>query len=415
MCFDPLSPSKHYLMACLISTFIDIEAQLVKMFKILSFIFIATLVRGTVLVPELTGPHSVGTTVLELKDHSRQDPFAPSPSTRDLVVSLFYPTSSRCGRNSCTLAAQFPPITAQAIVSTYNITSDVAGIITRSCLDSVLTKPHLPWLLFSPGLGDFRLYYSDLAEDLASYGWNVVTIDHPYDSPIVEYPDGHIVLASQSPNVDNATYNQLLDVRVADLIFVLDSLANSTIVSQIPGLNTTKSPREIEMSKYSTTKLPTHSVGVFGHSFGGAASLQVMASDKRFKVGANMDGSVFGDVVSSGTDKPFMFISRPDHNQTTDDTWREVWKNLRGFKREYSVEGALHGDFTDLPVLRDLFGGLPGPLGDQLGTIKGTKVEHIKTTFLGALFDRFLKGKKAALLDETEFPHWPEVSLVDSS
>ncbi|KAI3325994.1 Alpha/Beta hydrolase protein [Xylariaceae sp. AK1471] len=359
--------------------------------------------RALALVPELTGPHKVGTTVLELVDSSRLDPFAPTPQPRDLVVSLFYPTKSHPKHTrNCTLAPQFPKVTAARIDAMFNATSSLAeSIITRSCTDSPLSWPDLPLILLGPGLGTSRLFYSDMAEDLASHGWNVVTVDHTYDSCIVEFPDGRVVYPSDSPVAANATLEQYLDIRVKDLKFVLDSLANSSVTSRIPGLGRASSG------------LKTKKVGCFGHSFGGASSLQLIHDDKRCVVGANLDGGLFGSVIQEGTDVPFLFFGRPDHNRHTDDTWAAAWTNLRGFKREYIVNGTTHGDFSDLPIYRDLLGDqFPEALAQSLGNITGARILDIETTFVGALFDRFLKGHGGELLDGKGMKNWPEVTLV---
>ncbi|KAI1817867.1 hypothetical protein GGS20DRAFT_531110 [Poronia punctata] len=373
---------------------------------------IALEARALILIPELTGPHKVGSTVLELVDYGRLDRFAPTPQPRDLVVSLFYPTNLD---KDCVLAPQFPKLTAAGIAAMFNTsTAAVEDITTRSCLHAPLSRPDLPLLLVGPGLGNSRLFYSDMAEELASYGWNVVTVDHPYDSIIVEFPDGRVVVPEDSPVATNASLEEFLDLRVEDLSFVLDALANSSITSQIPGLGGASCPRtharEIETSK---PKLRTNGVGCFGHSFGGASSLQLIHDDERCVVGANFDGAVFGSVIPEGIDKPFLFLGRPDHNRNIDDTWAAAWPNLRGFKREYTVNGTTHADFTDLPLFRDLLGDqFPESLGQTLGNITGARILDVQTAFVGALFDRFLKGKGGELLDDKKLTKWPEVALV---
>ncbi|KAI0875585.1 hypothetical protein GGS24DRAFT_454691 [Hypoxylon argillaceum] len=352
-------------------------------------------------LPKLKGPYEVGTSVLELVDSSRIDPFAPIVQSRKLVVSLFYPTQGKVGHaQACTLALQFPPLTAAYIDAVYNDTNASAErILTRSCLHSPLSHPELPLLLFGPGLGNSRTFYSAELEEIASHGWNIVSIDHPYDAGIVEYPDGHAVYAKDSAVV-NGTADQYLDVRVADMSFVLNALSDPSVVSRIPGLGTTAS-----------TKLRTDKVGAFGHSFGGATSLQLLLNDTRFAVGANFDGILFGSVIEKGTDSPFMLFGTDP--RMVDDTWTAAWENLRGFKRQYGVSGTEHGAFTDFPIIRDVLGADSPPLLDTgLGTIAGERVIDIETTYLNALFGRFLKGEEGGLLDGDESQDWPEVSLI---
>lgn len=382
-----------------------------EMWKSISYSLALALQASATLVvplPKLKGPYTVGTSVLELVDSSRTDPFAPTLQQRDLVISLFYPTNIKGDNDdeaerskNCTLPLQFPRLTAAYIDAVYNDTNASAGRIQgRSCLDSPLSHPELPLLLFGPGLGNSRTFYSAELEELASYGWNVVSVDHPYDTGIVEYPDGRAVYARDSVVV-NGTADEYLDVRVADMKFALDSLSDAAVVSRIPGLD----------AAADTPALRTDKVGAFGHSFGGATSLQLLLNDTRFAAGANFDGILFGSVVEEGTDSPFvLFGTNP---RMEDDTWTTGWANLRGFKRQYAVDDTEHGAFTDFPIIRDVLGADAPPLLDTgLGTIKGARIIDIETAYLNALFGRFLKGEGGELLDGEGSQDWPEVSLV---
>ncbi|KAI1313275.1 hypothetical protein F5Y03DRAFT_406558 [Xylaria venustula] len=362
-----------------------------------------------VLVPELTGPHKVGTVVLELIDYGRPDPFAPT-GPRDLVVSLFYPTAENASEQF-KLAPQFPPKTAAYYDIQANATGKVAETITtRAYLGAPLVRPDLPLLILSPGFGGPRLFYSDYAEELASYGWNVVTIDHPWDAPFVEYPDGRVVNSNLSAMVvaggvlNDTILAPFLYPRIADLRFVLDSLSNSSITSLIPGLGN-GSPEQ---------QLQTQSVGIVGGSFGGAAAYEVMATDKRFKVGVNFDGELFGPARFQESDSPFLFLAALDHNYTLDVSWYEAWQHHRGFKRIFAVDGIEHPGFTDWPVFRDLLGDkFPADkvIGD-IGSINGTTILNFEKTFTNAFFNRFLKGDGGKLLDGKGLDLWPEVTWI---
>ncbi|KAI8623534.1 platelet-activating factor acetylhydrolase [Xylariaceae sp. FL1651] len=378
----------------------------------IAFVF-TSLVRGVtslVLVPELTGPHKVGTAVLELVDYGRQDPLAPTPQPRDLVVSLFYPTDDDAIRRF-KLAPQFPPKTSAYYDSVVNVSSKVAETITtRSYVDAPLARPDLPLLLFSPGFGGSRLFHSDYAEELASYGWNIVTVDHPWEAPFVEYPDGRVVNSNLSAIVvaggvlNDIILDPFLYPRVADLIFVLDSLANNSVVSRIPGLGSS-SPKP---------RLRTDSVGVLGGSFGGAAAYQVMATDKRFKAGANFDGELFGPAVHEEMNSPFLFLAALNHNYTLDPSWREAWPHLQGSKRIFAVNGTEHPSFTDWPVYRDLLGDkFPGDnVIGKIGPINGTRILAVERAFTMAFFDRFLKESGGELLNGEGLDRWPEVTWI---
>jgi predicted dienelactone hydrolase len=61
------------------------------------------------------------------------------------------------------------------------------------------SKKRFPLAIFSPGAGNSRLLYSNIARSFASFGNVVVLIDHPYDADIVEFPDGKTIMTGNIP------------------------------------------------------------------------------------------------------------------------------------------------------------------------------------------------------------------------
>lgn len=53
--------------------------------------------------------------------------------------------------------------------------------------------------------------YSTSAGDLASQGYVVITVDHPYDAAIVEFPDGSVVRGANFSTL--AAIQKTLEVR----------------------------------------------------------------------------------------------------------------------------------------------------------------------------------------------------------
>ncbi|MYS09214.1 hypothetical protein GTW71_22880 [Streptomyces sp. SID6041] len=51
-------------------------------------------------LPAPTGPHTVGATSMYLQDLSRPDPWVPDVSSRELMVSLWYPTAPVAARRA---------------------------------------------------------------------------------------------------------------------------------------------------------------------------------------------------------------------------------------------------------------------------------------------------------------------------
>ena len=56
-----------------------------------------------------------------------------------------------------------------------------------------------PVLVFSPGGGALPALYTSLCEDLASHGYLIAAIDHPYDDIAVRLANGRVVKQVEPP------------------------------------------------------------------------------------------------------------------------------------------------------------------------------------------------------------------------
>jgi len=368
-------------------------------------------------LPKPTGIYQVGRSVTELIDYSRTQPFLEGDEPVKLMISVFYPVPRQ--RHSI-LGAYMPPETAGiedlelslAGVAAANGTFEklFLHLASNELTENVTnqTSCQYPLILFMPGQGTTRLFYQQIVSTIASTGYIVVTIDAAYDVDVVEYLDGSLAMfnASLWETLDlialNRTGFTAVETRVGDISFVLDSLSNATLahslVPNLPsyGLNTTHT-------------------AMFGHSLGGAAAFSVLESDDRILGGLDMDGGLFGPGVSAGTSKPFMVMGHEGYtrdNQNDDPflTWKAVWPNLLGWKRDIIVKGTGHYDFTDYPIVFETLGITPRnqTVLDNilLGNMKGKRALEIVTTYVGAFLDFVIYGKCSVLLDGpvAEFP-----------
>jgi predicted dienelactone hydrolase len=203
------------------------------------------------------------------------------------MISVFHPVSpAQC---SPYLAPDLDPITAafeDAALAQFGVqpgtfeSLDLQVCKARENPRVFSTPPKHPLVLFSPALAGTRLFYNVIAQQLASAGYTVVTIDHPYDATIVTFPDNSTILAA---NISTEAQILLdLDTRVKDVSFVLDTLSEpSTAARLLPSL---------------ACGLDVARTGIFGHSLGGATAATAMLYDARFIGGINLDGSLFGEV-----------------------------------------------------------------------------------------------------------------------
>ncbi|KAI0509012.1 platelet-activating factor acetylhydrolase [Xylaria bambusicola] len=346
--------------------------------------------------PNTTGPYRVGYKHLELVDYKRPDIFAQSPSPRDLMTTLYYPIENT--QKTCTIQPLLGPHLAAYLDG---LLSTPPGTFTDfalpACANASLARPDLPLVLFSHGYRGSRLLYSGFLQEFASYGYNILAVDHPSDAQVVEYPDGRFVYNSLG---DDAPYDieQALHVRVQDMIFALNAMGNKNITSRIPGL--------------SYKRLQTTGVGILGHSLGGATTFQSTANDTRFIAGTSFDGPFWGSANQTGTDAPYMLMAALEpSNAYWESEWTTTWPLLRSAKGWFNVAGSLHLSFDDFPLLSELLGAGTGGI---LGNVTGTRMIEIQSTFTKSFFNQFLKNETDGLFEGGINSDWPEVSLVMS-
>ena len=147
-------------------------------------------------------------------------------------------------------------------------------------------------------------------------------------------------------------------------------------------------------------KLDLDRLGVFGHSFGGAASTQVCITDNRFKAAVNIDCIQFGDFLDNDPTQPMMFMSS-DQFKGKNDLFLGMKMNPLFL---VLVKGTTHQNFSDI----SLWGGILKK--QMLGTIDGRRCQEIQNIYIRAFFDKYLKGNESNLLVEP-YSLYPEVEI----
>ncbi|SHN01963.1 alpha/beta hydrolase family protein [Actinacidiphila paucisporea] len=360
---------------------------------------------GRLRLPPPSGPYAVGTVALRLVDTVRPDPWVPQPY-RELMVSLRYPAQGvRPGPGAPQMlpgeAAGFAELAGYTGVPAARV--DWAATRTHAHQGAPAAAGPFPLVLYSPGAGDPRSLNSTLCDDLASRGYAVLTVDHTYDAAAVEFPGGRVEstvlpaeLAKVVPDPEHPDparvaplLRKVLDVRVADIGFVLDRLPDAL-------------PRPLR-------GLPDFArVGMFGQSAGGFTALQAMYGDPRIAAGANFDGvtayveddadrGYLPPVAAGGLDRPFLLVGKDGNTRRTVPSWDALWRHSRGWHRGLSLAGSEHATFTDAETLipqiaRRLH--LPaGTVPANLGALDPGRAVRAQRAYLVAFFDRWLRDR----------------------
>lgn len=301
-------------------------------------------------LPAPTGPHPVGLRTVELIDSSRRDPWAPG-TARELMVSLWYPA-----RSSTAPPARY--VTAREsvmILRQFRIGGVPADLLSRTRVHAARDAPPartpgsgLPLVVLSPGFTLPRSSFTALAEDLASHGYAVASVDHAHEAAAITYPDGHVTGCDACRRSTDG--RRVAATRAADLSYVRRELTATAGT----GRGSTPSARSLP-------RMDPARVAVVGHSMGGAAAFEAVRTDPGFVAGANLDGT-FQSGGTTPVDRPFLLLGADEHGRPgADRTWTRVWGQLAGRRDWLSVAGTGHLSFTDYGVLSERLGSaVPG-------------------------------------------------------
>lgn len=370
-----------------------------NLFSTTLVLFLPSIASGATLPIVGTPRFDVAITSAALTDTYRLDPFAANGSPRSIVVSSFSPLKQCREKHEI---PYMPPATASfqdtkfgayglpnGSFASLNLETCRIGSIKRS----TCSPADLPLVVFSGALATSRLLYSNILQNVAAAGYLVVSVDHPYDSDIVEYPNGTVVtgLALDS----DADIELALSTRIGDLDFVRGQMANSTVTEvlfpgQLLGGHTPKT-------------------AYIGHSLGGAAAAAAMVQNSTVSAGINLDGTMFGDVLTAGLNQPFMLMGHENKTQETDPSWKAVWSHLTGWKKELEVKGAAHYSFSDLPMIVAALGiqeMLPVEVEQVLGNVQGHHMTDLIATYVTTFLDLVFKSGSEELLTNgsADFP-----------
>lgn len=323
-------------------------------------------------LPQPDGRYAVATQVYRWTDAARDEPHTADPTDRRSVIAqAWYPATRRERPGGVARLAYIDGtghMPARAGVMPGFMLRRYGQIDTHAEALAPLAPGDRPWpvVIFSPGYGAPRAVYTGLATRLASRGFVVFALDHPYESAVTQLPDGRVVgtreilLPGERDRIGYMARQQA--VRVADVRFVIDQLARPEALS--PPLRGGR----IDASR----------VAAIGHSFGGAASIAASSEDPRVVAAANIDGTPYGDLPDRTLTRPFLLLQSDQAETHHSDFFINgngrllAHMTAPGFR--YEIKRANHYSFTDAPfffappgrwLLAQVMGGSRGPAATQ--------------------------------------------------
>jgi predicted dienelactone hydrolase len=338
-----------------------VAVHVITILLLVSLALIPALIFPQYVPPQVTGPHQVATVTYTYTDESRIETFTTTGEHRQVNVEFWYP-------------------------------KDGPG-------------PY-PLVVFSHGAFGVKTSNTSTFLDLASNGYVVCSIDHPYHALMTTSSDGRRIMVDSSflkevQDVNAGKYDEAtsfkiekkwMALRTADINFVLD-----TILSNGQGAGQDAVYRLIDPDK----------IGLMGHSLGGESAAEVARERDDIDAVVNLDADMGGEYLAYGDGRYVLndtVYPVPILNILADDMVRLMADNQdpdlviavqhvdatapQAF--EVHLEGTNHMSLTDLPLVSPFLvsvinasvpkGG--GQAADSLGTIE--KMNDLVLRFFNA-------------------------------
>ncbi|MGN7412776.1 alpha/beta hydrolase family protein [Paenibacillus sp. SAF-068] len=392
----------------------------------LSSLIVILLVASTLLsvylpvfdLPKPDGPEKVGTQIFHFTDQNRDEVLTEDQSDkRELMVQVWYPTENS---NNNKRLALFPKYKAmfKTYIQTYSNSLNLPDFVFNywkysrtNSYENVEILPSAssyPVVLLSHGMGTSSILHASQAENLASHGFIVFTIDHTYSTFATIFPDGRVTdYKTKSVTLDDrAKVGAIWTEDVKFVINQIEKLSSGAMESQFKG------------------QIDLNNIGVMGHSFGGATAFNATYLDDRIKAGVNMDGSLYEVKNREDINKPFMFMrsgafedwlvqfkndvnSDEEVTQFLTDELNIIKEVIDDGGSAIYVTGTQHFNFSDLQFYSPLIK-LTGITGD----ISGTRGSSIVNQYVLDFFNKQLKGTGGNLIQGPN-DNYPEVKFID--
>jgi len=329
-------------------------------------------------LPQPNGCHPVGTRTLVLRDPRR---------SRDLLVTMWYPAVD----GTSALAPYMDKKTAAALAEEWKLQPGFQRLVhTHARLLAPITEGGpFPVVLLEHGSSVVPAIYTVLAEGLASSGFIVIATNHPPDSLISVFPDGHELKftpywpAEADRRTQGVAIGKFADeVLVAAVRFVLDQL------------------QEINShDHFWHSHLDLSKVGIVGHSMGGTTAALATKEEPRILAGVNLDGSTYpgmnADVRPIPVHKPFLFLATEEH--ASGETRAREYVGSESNTYYVVVTGADHMSFTDAHLVSSRFTRDSKP--DYSAYVRAVLTSTLTRSLVEDFFAKYLKATIAPDLD----------------
>lgn len=321
------------------------------------------------------GPYRVGVFSRLLTDASRTNRYVPT--NRSFMASVWYPAGA--------LAGSLPAIHSDAKLYIPGcINASARGLRSHALPGAPLAaaEPKYPLVIYAHGHWGTRTDNTRKVENLVSYGFIVLALDHINCCATV-FPDGKLLYGMDAPNIgtNDPITMSIATNRAEDVYFVLDEVA--------------RWDSEDALLK---GRLDLEHIGIFGHSFGGGTSAAACAQEPRIQAGLSLDGGfVFFPIPAF--DRPFLILGGGDGDQFMApyrNAYRNLFDQLTSDAYWVHIQNSAHSDFTDTPWF-------DSPTSTTL-----MRRALVQDRYVVSFFRKYLRSEDDHFLDAAPAT-WPEV------
>jgi len=367
-------------------------------------------------LPAPTGKSAIGTTRWVVTDSSRDEIFAPGKK-HDIEIIAWYPAGAAGANPAPYMRDGMEEVLSFArLAKLGDAFNGLATVKTHATIDAIpaTTPARFPVIVFQHGYTGLPSSHTALMEDLASHGWAVLNVVHPYEATGAMLADGTVVTFTDEKN---ALRWRIMDVlnewgpegpTMDKIVAVVDEVEKEKLMrGYLANLKNTDQvvkrwtldvrfaldhlPKTGAGGRVAA-KLDLTRLGAAGHSMGGVASAQFCLEDRRCKAGLNLDGiPQYGAMIDTPMPAPFLMVysGRPGRAGASDLIYR------RSASKYYRVDvkDTLHLDFTDM----NFWG---GPLRERgaYGKIDPRRAAEITRMIVREFFAQELLKQPSAFL-----------------
>ncbi|MGB0495204.1 MAG: alpha/beta hydrolase family protein [Kangiellaceae bacterium] len=269
--------------------------------------------------PQFSGKYQVASMEVTLTDHSRVETLSSTQESNNLSeprrfnLRFYYPSAQVGLQNSeikpnfnLDLSEKLPVISETAWANLIGPQirngkmlrfSNYRNAFWNIKLNQKVSEDNsdFPIVIFSHGYGYSPEAYSALSAELASHGYIVASLNHTFGANPTELvkKKNQIKWAKKLPTENMGEY---LPIWSDDQIFVIEEL------NKLNSDDTSPFYQRLNLSQ----------LGVFGHSYGGAAAYLTAARDPRVKAFMNLDGTLF-QAGNFDVYQPFAYLLSKNH------------------------------------------------------------------------------------------------------